>query len=43
MLKKYYSEKTQLEIIRANERVKSADLLKWILERIENQKSKKPV
>lgn len=34
MLKKCYSEKTQLEIIRANERVRSADLLRWILEKM---------
>lgn len=40
MLKKYYSEKTQLEIIRANEKVRSADLLRWIMEKMENQKSK---
>ena len=42
MLKKYYSEETQLEIIRANEKIKSADLLRWILEKMEKQKSKTP-
>lgn len=43
LFKKYYSEKTHLEIIRANEKIKSADLLRWILERMENTKSKSPV
>ena len=40
MLKKYYSEEIQLEVIRANEKIKSADLLRWILEKMEKQKSK---
>ena len=40
MLKKYYSEEKHLEIIRANEKIKSADLLRWILEKMENEKSK---
>ena len=40
MLKKYYSEKTHLEIIRANEKIESADLLRWILEKMENTKIK---
>ena len=41
MLKKYYSEETQLEIIRANEKIKSAELLRWIMEKMEKMENTK--